>query len=130
LRDNHEGTPEIVSTCERDGMYFGVVRVQTPTEDAAFDFGVDRGSHLALQRILECRPFGSMPGIKYRFYFIGNYSRRKLHEEPVTIGIRVEADKNGKKVLFDSPASLASNLMWFLQMKDLREGDNLRRIPA
>jgi hypothetical protein len=122
--------PEIIATYERDGLYFGVVRVKTPGEDATFEFGVEKNGHLALQRILECRPFGTMPGVKHSFYFTGDYGRKKLDEEPVTIGIRVEEGMNGKKFFFDCPTSLASNLRWFFQMKDLREASALKRVPA
>jgi hypothetical protein len=130
LRDNHEGMPEIIAAYERDGLYFGVIRVETPQEGATFEFGVERTGHLALQRILESRPFGSMPGLKRRFYFAGDYGRKKLDQEPVTIGIRVEEDKNSKKLQFDCPASLASNLKWFFEMRDLSAASALRRVSA
>jgi len=130
LRDNHEGMPEIVGTYERDGLYFGVIRLQTPAENAAFEFGIEKRGYLALRRILECRPFGSLPGLKHSFYFTGDYGRKKLDEEPVTIGVRAEEGINGEKLFFDCPTSLASNLRWFFQMKDLGQASALRRVPA
>ena len=69
-----------------------------------------------------------MPGVKHTFYFTGDYGRKKLNEDTVTIGIRVEDGKNGKKLFFDCPTSLASNLRWFFQMKDLREAEALRPV--
>ena len=122
--------PEIVATYERDGLYFGVVRVQAGGEDAAFEFGVERKGHTALRRILECRPFGSMPGVKQCFYFTGSYGRKKLGEEPVTIGIRVEEGMNVKKLFFECPTSLASSLRWFFQMKDLHEASAHTRVTV
>lgn len=128
MRDNHDGMPEIVDAYERDGLYFGIVRVHTPSESAAFEFGVEKEGHLALRRILECRPFGSLPSLKHTFYFTGNYGREILDEEPARIGIRVEEGMNGKQVFFDCPTPLASNLRWFFEMTDLREAHALRRL--
>jgi hypothetical protein len=121
---------EIVAAYERDGLYFGVVRVQAGREDAAFEFGIEKKGHAALKRILECRPFGNLRGVKHSFYFTGSYSRKKLDEEPVTIQIRVEEGMNGRNLSFDCPTSLASNLRWFFQMKDLREASALTRVAV
>jgi hypothetical protein len=112
---------EIVSACERDGFYFGVVRVQIPSETAAFEFGVTHEGYLALRRILECRPFGSMPGVPHSFYFAGDHGRD-------TIGVRIEEGMNGRKLSFDCPTPLVSNLLWFYRMKDLQEAAALRRV--
>lgn len=105
------------------GFYFGVVRVQTSSETAAFEFGVAREGYLALRRILESRPFGSMPGVQHSFYFAGDYGRD-------SIGVRIEQGVNGKKLSFDCPTSLVSNLLWFFRMKDLREAEALKRVAV
>jgi hypothetical protein len=129
MRDNHEGMLEIVAAYERDSLFFGVVRVCTPSETASFEFGVHRLGFVALRRILECRPFGSMPGVKHSFYFTGSHSKEESDQENVSIGVRIEEGMNGKKLWFDCPVSLAKNLKWFLQMKDLREAAALNRVP-
>lgn len=121
MRDNHEGMPEIVSAYERDGFYFGVVRVRTPPESAAFEFGVTHEGYLALRRILECRPFGSMPGARHSFYFAGDHGRD-------SISVRIEEGMNGRKLSFDCPTPLVANLLWFFQMKDLGEAAALKRV--
>jgi hypothetical protein len=69
---------EIVAAYERDSLYFGVIRVQTLSENADLEFGVTREGYLAQRRILESRPFGSMPGVKHSFYFGGGV-RARLH---------------------------------------------------
>ena len=130
MRDNHQGMPEILAAYERDGLCFGVVRVEAGGEDAAFEFGVERKGYMTLKSILECRPFGSMPGIKHSFYFTGSYGRKKLDEEPVIIEVRVEEGMNGRNLSFDCPTSLASNLRWFFQMKDMREASALSRVTV
>jgi hypothetical protein len=121
MRDNHEGMLEIVAAYERDGFYFGVVRVQTPSETAAFEFGVAHEGYLALRRVLDCRPFGSMPGVLHSFYFAGDHGRD-------TVGVRIEQGINGKKLSFNCPTPLISNLLWFFRMNDLREANALKRV--
>lgn len=136
MRDNHEGMPEIVDAYERDGLYFGVVRVHSPSASAAFEFGVEREGHLALRRILESRPFGSLPGLKHAFYFTGDYGRETLDQEPVRIGIRVEERMSGKKLFVDSPTTLASvclrswDTSFGLAMRQKRETQRVALDPA
>ena len=129
MRDNHEGMLEIVAAYERVSLYFGVVRVCTSSETAKFEFGVHRAGFLALRKILESRPFGSMPGVKHSFYFTGSHAKEESDRENVSIGVRVEEGMNGKNLPFDCPVPLAKNLKWFLQMKDLREAAALNRVP-
>jgi hypothetical protein len=129
MRDNPEGYLELRDAYERDGLYFGVVRVRTLSEAASIEFGVERAGWLALRRILESRPFGSMPGVKHSFYFTGSHSKEESTREPVTIGIRIEEGMNGKNLDFPCPLSLAKNLKWFLYLKDLQETAALKRVP-
>ena len=42
MRDNHEGYPELLDAYERDGLYFGAVRLIIAGEVAAFEFGLDK----------------------------------------------------------------------------------------
>jgi pyruvate/2-oxoglutarate/acetoin dehydrogenase E1 component len=94
MRDNHQGFPEIRQAYERDGLYFGVVRVETKDEAASFEFGVEYKGYLALRRILESRPFDNLLGIQHRYFYAGRYSRRVIGQEPVTIGIRIVYPSN------------------------------------
>ena len=105
---------EIVAAYERDSLYFGVVRVRPPSEDAALEFGVTREGYLALRRILESRPFGSMPGVKHSFYFAGGYGRD-------SICVRIEEGMNGRKIWLDCPTSLVANLLWFFAWKTFKK---------
>ncbi len=52
MRDNHVGMPETLKAYERDGFYFGAVRIVVAKETAAFEFGVDQAGYLALRKIL------------------------------------------------------------------------------
>jgi hypothetical protein len=129
MRDNSEGYLELRNTYECDGLYFGVVRVRTPSETASIEFGIEQAGYLALRRILETRPFGSMPGVKHSFYFTGSHGQEKSAYEPVNIGIRIEEGMNGRNLDFPCPLSLAKNLKWFLYLKDLQETAGLKRVP-
>jgi hypothetical protein len=129
MRDNPEGYLELRDAYERGGLYFGVVRVRTPSEVASIEFGVERAGYLALRRIFETRPFGSMPGVKHSFYFTGSDSQEKSAHEPVDIGIRIIEGMNGKNLYFPCSLSLAKNLKWFLYLKDLQEANALKRVP-
>src|SRR3569833_2485854 len=119
---------EIVAAYERDSLYFGVVRVCTSSETAAVEFGVHRTGNQALRKILDTRPFGSLPGVKHSFYFTGSHSKEETDQENVSIGVRIEEGMNGKNLWFGCPVPLAKHLKWFLQMKDLREAAALDRV--
>ena len=130
MRDNHHGYPELVATYERDGLYFGVVRVTLLSNSAAFEFGVGRRGYVALTRILQSRIFNQMPGVAYRYFFTGSYGRELKDDNSVTIAIRVEQGTASKNVDFESPVSLASNLRWFFSLTDLNEAAALKRIEV
>ncbi len=127
-RGTHLGMPEILKAYERDGFYFGVVRIVLSGGTAAFEFGMDRAGYSALRRIFQTRPFSNMPGIEYRYFFTGTYGSRKKGEEPVTFEIRIEQGVNATSREFDGPTSLVSNLRWFMKLKDLRDASQLKRL--
>ena len=127
-RGTHLGMPEVLKAYERDGYYFGVVRIVVSEETAAFEFGVDRAGYRALRRLLQTRPFSNMPGTEYRYFFTGSYSRQKQDEEPVTFRVRIEQGEDAKSSEFDGPTTLVSNLRWFMELKDLRDVGSLKRL--
>jgi hypothetical protein len=128
MRDNHLGMPEILNAYERDGFYFGVVRIVVSEEKAAFEFGVDEAGFKALRKVLQKQPFSNLPGIEYRYFFTGEYGRRKLGEEPVIFYIRIEQGIDASKFEFDGPTTLVSNLRWFESLKDLSDASALKRL--
>jgi hypothetical protein len=126
MRDNHDGYPELLDACEREGSYFGAVRVIVAGEAAAFEFGVDEPGYLSLKRILQSRPFE--PRGEYRYFFQGNFSKRETASGMVTFGVRIEQGGNGKGFDFDGPVSLVSNLLWFQSLKELQPTTPLKRL--
>lgn len=130
MRDNHHGYPELVAAYERDGLYFGAVRVTLLSNSAAFEFDVEQRGDVALTRILQTRTFDQMPGVAYRYFFTGSYGRELKNDNSVTIAIRVEQGTSSKNVDFESPVSLASNLKWFFSLTDLNDAAALKRLEV
>ncbi len=128
MRDNHEGYPELRDAYERDGLYFGVVRLVASNETASFEFGVERAGYTTMKQIMQTRPFDTSVGAGYRYFVTGSYTRNKLGEEPVTIGVRIEQGNQAKTFDFDCPTSLASNLRWFESISEISQASALKRI--
>jgi len=120
--------PELVSTYERDGNYFATVRVVISGEPAVFEFGVELAGHKTLRRIFESHPLPEMPGVPYRYFFVGNFGRKRIGFEPVTFEVRIEAGKSVGKADFDGPTSLVANLRWFAKLKNVGEASALKRL--
>jgi len=127
MRDNHDGYPELLDAYERDGLYFGAVRVTVAGETAAFEFGVEQRGYVSLKQILQTRPFDPLG--KHRYFFKGNFSKREPDSDTVSFGVRIEHGVNGKSFEnFSGPVSLVSNLMWFQSMRDLQNTTALKRL--
>ena len=107
MRDNHDGYPELLDAYERDGLYFGAVRVTIAGEAAAFEFGVEQRGYVSLKQILQTRPFDPLG--KHRYFFKGNFSKREPDSDTVSFGVRIEQGVNGKSFEnFSGPVSLVS----------------------
>lgn len=127
MRDNHVGYPELLDAYERDGLYFGAVRVTVADEVASFEFGVEQREYVALKQILQTLPFDPLG--KHRYFFKGNFSKREPDSDTVSIDVRIEQGINGKSFEnFRGPVSLVSNLLWFQSLKDLQDTAALKRL--
>src|SRR5205807_2702189 len=105
MRDNHEGTPEIINTLEREGQYFGIVRIEIDGSSKTFQFGVTPAGHKALRRVLQLRPFDYIPGVKRRYFFARSYYKLPTGSECGAY-FRVEQGKAGKQVEIHLPKDL------------------------
>jgi hypothetical protein len=127
MRDNHRGCPELLDAYERDGFYFGAVRLTVASEVAVFEFGVEQRGYLALKRILQTRPFDSLG--KHKYFFTGTFSKRELDSDAVRFAIHIAQDANHQTFRdFEGPISLVSNLLWFQSLKHLRDAAALKRL--
>jgi hypothetical protein len=126
MRDTHEGYPELLDAYERDGLYFGGVRVTLGAEAGAFEFGVDKRGYLSWQRVLQSSPFE--PHTRHRYFFTGSFTKRELDSDVVTFRVRIEQDANAKGFDCNGPVSLVSNLLWFQSLKDFQGVASLKRL--
>jgi len=124
MRDNHEGMPEILDAIETDGQYFGVVGIEISGKSRKFRFGVSESGYRALKRVLQLRPFDSLPGLEHRFYFAEAYWKLEDSSD-CGMKVRVEQNKNGKQVDVRVPKDLLANLRWFAELKDFSEAAHL-----
>ena len=127
MRDNREQMPEIIDAFQDGGQYFGVVGVEIGGESRKFRFGVSQSGYRALKRVLQLRPFDSLPGLKHRYYFAEAYWNV---DDGADCGmkVRVEQGKNGKQVDVRVPQDLLANLRWFAELKDFSEAAHLPEV--
>ncbi len=128
MRDNSVGMPELIDAYKREEESFGVVRVSISGELATFEFSVEPTGYKSLKRILQSKPHVVTPGVPYRYFFMGKYSRKRFGVEPVTFGVRIESGPNSKTFDFEGPTSLLANLIWFKDLKTIEETSGLKRI--
>jgi len=125
MRDNHDGLLEILDAFEKAGQYFGVVKVEIGGRSKQFRFGVSQAGYRALKRVLQLRPFDSLPGLKHRYFFAGAYWNGSEHG----MSVRVEQGKNGKQVDALGTKDLLANLRWFSELKNFSEAAHLVDVP-
>lgn len=120
MRDNHDGYPEILNAYEREGQYFGAVRLVLQDGSPTVEFGVTEAGHAALKRILSARPFDALPGIRYRYFFVGSFiGATKPNQDVFAFDIRIEQNAAAKSFQFSGPKTLLANLLWFLNLKSV-----------
>lgn len=130
MRDTHEQLPELIAATERGGQYFGAVRVTLGDQSKTFEFGVDRSAFAVLKRMMAQRPFDTMAGTPYRYFFVPSVRSSLSGMDAATrdVAIRVEQGRQSKQVEVTAPIGLIQNLMWFFQLKDFGEAKELREI--
>lgn len=117
MRDNHEGMPEIVDAFKQDGQFFGVVGIERQGVAKKFRFGISQAGYHALKRVLQSRPFDSMPGLQRRYYFAGAHWKITGSLDRGTY-VRVEQNKDARQIEMRMPQDLLANLIWFAELKD------------
>jgi hypothetical protein len=127
MRDNHKGMPEIIDACEKDGIYFGIIKIEIEGIYKKFQFGVSYKGYLALKRILQLRPFDKLPGLKHKYFFAQAYYKITDMSD-CGVYIRVEQDKNGKQMDVRVPKDLLANLIWFSELKSFDEAAHLPEV--
>jgi hypothetical protein len=124
MRDNHEGLPELIGACERDGAFFAVVAVTLAGETRQFEIGLQEDAYRAVKRVLGSRPFDQLPGVPYRYFFVPSTARTE--RGTAEVDFRIEQGAIGRQFSFEIPLSLAENLMWFFHLKEFGPTSHLR----
>ena len=120
MRDSHEGMPEIIGALESDGQYFGAIGIERNGRHKRLRFGVSHAGYKALKKILQVRPFDTMPGLEHRYFYAGSVSTTN-RSEIYKISVRVEQGRDAKNIDAEVPKDLAANLQWFAELKELQE---------
>ena len=129
MRHIHNVYPEIIEAYEREGQYFGVVRLVVADGTSTVEFGVSMSGYFGLKRILNARPFATLPGVRYRYFFTGSFTgAMKPKQEVFDFDVRIEQGTTAKKFQFSGPKSLLANLLWFAELKSIEETSGLKRI--
>lgn len=114
---------ELIDASQEGELYYCKVGIPQAGGRRCIRFGISRDSHAALRKILEARPFDTMPGLKYRFFWAQSMGGKS--KTSIFIGVRCEAGKDGKKLDFEVPQDLAGNLKWLSELKSFDEVKHL-----
>lgn len=123
MRDSHKGMPELMDAYERDGQYFGAIRLELEETGHAVEFGLTSGGYRAVKAILSLRPFDRMPGLHYRYFYTGAIRKG------IAV-IRVELGGVSKQLDVKVPQDLVANLLWFKSVEDPEDLAHLERWTA
>jgi hypothetical protein len=126
-KEYYEKLPEIVEVYQRDGFGFGVVRVIVRGELAVFEFGLDAKGYSALVKVLQTRPYHLECRESYRYLVVGSVAHI-MGSPPLQFQVRIQQGRDGRSFSFDGPESLIRNLVWFVELKELRDASHLRRV--
>jgi hypothetical protein len=114
IRAEHEGTSD-----------FAEVALARSGEAANFRFDLSADGRALLQRVLGTRPFATIPGLVYRYFYAGQGGRGAA---PVThlLYVRIEQGRDARTIEFESPADVVGALEWFRQLPSLAAAAHLR----
>lgn len=117
MRDNSQDMIELVRTIESDGHFFAVFSACFDGSWQNFQIGIQKDAHASLKKVFQKRPFDSLPGIQYRYFFTGTYSNGKDTGQP-SIQVRIESEGQATSEYFRVPIELLQNLIWFSELSD------------
>jgi hypothetical protein len=124
MREDVRKHPQIVDAYQRGDHFFAAIGLHRGESDRVFELGISARSYEALKRVLNFRPFSTMPGVAYRRFFLPIYGRNE--GDTASVELRFEQGHDGKAFCFDWPKELIANLLWFDQMTDFRPAAHLR----
>ena len=128
MRDDHDQMPEIIGAFEKSGSYFGIIQLERNHESRRFQTELTHASYLALKNILALRPFSTMPGVAYRYFFAPVWFKTLNGKRAIVV--RVEQGRDSKQIDMEATQELSVTLTWFFLLKDWGEAEHLRQESA
>ena len=125
MRDNHDRMPEMIMAFEENGLFFGVIQLERDNESRRFQSILSHASYLALKSILALRPFSTMPGVPYRYFFVPVWL--KMREGKRVMVVRVEQERDSRQMDVEVTQELSAVLTWFQQLKEWDEAEHVRQ---
>ena len=125
MRDDHELMPEMIEALKVNGSYFGIIQLERDSQSRRYQTAINYDSYLALKKILSQRPFSTMPGVLYRYFFVPVWFRTLNDKRAIVV--RIEQGRNSKQIDMEATQEPSAALTWFYQLKDWNEAEHLRQ---
>jgi len=129
MRDNNDGLPEIIKAVKRDDYCFLHLSVTIDCITKSFEIGISKESFRYIIKILSYHPFDTLPGLKYKYYFVPSILKNADNLTCIT-QFRVVQGKNAKNFEFELTNDLFANLLWFFLLKDFEATKYLIEIES
>ena len=124
MRDRDSSAPELLSAGQsREGM-FAEVALERDGMSQRLRFGISAEALSVLRVILGSRPFDTMPGLHYRYFYAGQGGRGG-DEGVHLLYVRVEQGQDARTLTFDAPRDLVGVLQWFQDLPTLSAAEHL-----
>lgn len=125
MRDNHDRMPEMIEAVEENGLFFGIIQLERDNQLRRFRIGLSHASYLALKNVLALRPFSTMPGVPYRYFFVPVWL--KTRDGKRVMVVRVEQERDSKQMDIEVTQELSAVLTWFQQLQEWDEAEHVRQ---
>jgi len=125
MRDTNQNMIELLDVSKENNVFSSLIRHQIHEELYKLRFGILVSDYGRLKQILEFRPFENTGVAPYRYFFATSYRNDSDNEDLAFISVRVEQLARHKQFEFNLSKKYISNLLWFSQLKDSKEVENL-----
>jgi hypothetical protein len=121
MQENSDGMIELIETFQNDPHFFAVLSIPKHGERQSFRIGITERGYTSLVKILQNRPFDTMPGLKYRYFFTG------IHGHGIA-GIRTQLGAKLKEFTASIDDDPNANLVWLNSISSLAEAEYLHKM--
>ena len=125
MRDNHDDMIELLSVENTSDLYSSVISHTINGELLRLKFGILPDDFSRLKKILEFRPYENKGVALYRYFFALSSRNDPDNKNLAFISVRVEQSDRHKQYEFLVSKKYISNLLWFNQLTDKKDVENL-----